>query len=112
MNARQLNALDYAKNEICKSDLFPFIKNIILFGSCARGEEHFESDVDLLLVLDEDIKKIPEYSSMIHLLKGSVSSSEFDAVETDLKVMIGEDWRTDPSTFCQFVRKEGIEIWP
>ena len=52
---RQEQALHYALNAIKKSPISPFVTDVILFGSCARGEEKYSSDVDLLLVLTTDL---------------------------------------------------------
>lgn len=41
-------ALDYALLQIKESPIFPYVKNIIVYGSCARGEEKWDSDLDLL----------------------------------------------------------------
>jgi len=38
----------------------PLAKEIILFGSCATGEDTVESDVDLFILVDEEQEKIYE----------------------------------------------------
>ena len=37
--------------QIKKSSLFPYVTGIWLFGSCARGEQTYDSDVDLFMEL-------------------------------------------------------------
>lgn len=111
MRERQAKALAYAEKRIRESAIYPYVKRLILFGSCAREEERFDSDVDLLLVLDPSVKEMNGYSTKIHFLKGVISSDDPKDTETDLKVAIGSDWETDPSTFFSLVRKEGKIIW-
>ena len=46
---RQRNAAEYALKVIQSSCIKPYIQSIYLYGSCARGEEKYSSDVDLFL---------------------------------------------------------------
>lgn len=46
---RQRDAAEYALRTIQSSCIRPYIKTIYLYGSCARGEEKYSSDVDLFL---------------------------------------------------------------
>ena len=48
---RQRDAAEYALRTIQSSCIRPYIKTIYLYGSCARGEEKYSSDVDLFLEL-------------------------------------------------------------
>jgi len=48
------------KKEI-KAILGENLKELILFGSYARGEESSESDIDLLVVLEKEEKRKTEY---------------------------------------------------
>jgi uncharacterized protein len=41
------------------------LKKIILFGSYARDEADDESDIDILLLIDEDREKIKQYHDLI-----------------------------------------------
>lgn len=111
LEKRQEAALQYAKEQIKKSKIFPFVRELILFGSCARNEENYKSDVDLLLVLDPAVKTLERYSGSIHLLKSLISTDELNDAETDLKVVIGDDWKTNTSTFYRHIREEGILLW-
>lgn len=112
MRRRQADALLFAKKRIQESPLLPYVRDLILFGSCARNEEKYSSDVDLLLVLDPAVRELDRYSYHMHLLRGIISSDELHDAEADLKIVIGSDWETDPSLFFTFVRKEGISVWP
>ena len=87
---RQRNAAEYALKVIQSSCIKPYIKTIYLYGSCARGEEKYSSDVDLFLELSES----------------------FLSAETDLKIVVGDEWKKNKMLYYANVRKEGIQIWP
>ena len=107
----QKDAFLYALNVIEQSSLYPYLKQIILFGSCARGEERFDSDVDLLLVVDAGIRDLADYKRMYRKLRVDVSSDDWRTVETDLKLTIGDEWETSNATIYLCIRKDGICVW-
>ena len=109
---RQRNAAEYALRAIQSSCIKPYIKTIYLYGSCARGEEKYSSDVDLFLELSESFRSRPELKKYLYLLKSEVSSEELDDAETDLKIVVGDDWKRNKMLYYTNVRKEGIQIWP
>ncbi len=85
------------------------LAKIILFGSYARGEAHDESDVDLLVVLnDEEVKTNKEqdaigYSVWKLFLKYSIDLSVFP---TSLNRFITSD-----EYIFRFIRKDGQLIY-
>lgn len=88
--------------------LIPTIEKIILYGSFARKEPRFGSDVDLLFVVRERITEDFEtvYESLVDL------SLEFEwsplfITEDMLKKQLEES-----SFFYKRILKEGITIWP
>ena len=83
-----------------------------MYGSCARGEEKYSSDVDLFLELSESFLSRPELKKYLYLLKSEVSSDELDDSETDLKIVVGDEWKKNKMLYYANVRKEGIQIWP
>ena len=109
---RQRDAAEYALRTIQSSCIRPYIKTIYLYGSCARGEEKYSSDVDLFLELSESFRSRPELKKYLYLLKSEVSSEELDDAETDLKIVVGDDWKRNKMLYYTNVRKEGIQIWP
>lgn len=79
------------------------LKGVYLFGSYARGEEDQESDVDVLVVLDDfdhygaEVDRTSELSARLSLQNG-VSLS---------KVFVRErNWLTGDTPFLQNVREE------
>jgi predicted nucleotidyltransferase len=104
-------AITYALEQIKQSELLPYIQDVILFGSVARGEEREDSDIDLLLVLSEDIKQVEGYRKKCRLLKSLISSDELYDAETDLKICIGNEWETSFATIYQCIQRDGVNIW-
>ncbi len=86
----ELNVRQSFKDSLRMSyeQLLPEIKKLNLhslwiYGSCARGEERHDSDIDLLLLIDDSLKD--EYHSIRH----QISMTEYDmhtAIETHLVI--------------------------
>lgn len=108
---RHQQAIDFAVEQVRKSEFASYVEDMILFGSCARKEARWDSDVDLLLVLKPEAAVLPDFSRKIHMLKGTISQDDLYAAETDLKVVVGNAWRESPMLFFQKIREEGISIW-
>jgi predicted nucleotidyltransferase len=108
---RHQQALEYALKQIEQSPIFPHISSIILFGSCAREEQNFESDVDLFLVLDISRDDFQNIKQDIIYLRGTISPVEATAPEIDVKIALGNSWKTDNSTIYHFIRKDGKLLW-
>ena len=83
---------------------------LVADGSCARGEQTYKSDVDLLVEFSEDIDPIKCGPDIIQL-KGDISPSSLEFPEVDMHVVIGDGWRNSKKLYHQNVRREGIEIW-
>lgn len=87
-------------------DLYgPRLQGIYLYGSYARGEEDEESDVDVLVILDDyerygaEVDRTSELGAKLSLRHG-VSIS---------KVFLRErDWRHGDTPFLSNVRSEAI----
>lgn len=108
---RHLTALKYAKTRIAKSPLSKYVKDVILYGSTARGQAEFLSDVDLLMVLDDKIKSYKRYDDVIKCLKGNISTDDYSLPEADLHVVFNESWENNNSAYFYNIRKEGFSIW-
>ena len=100
-------ALQSAKQKILRSKLSLYAKELYLYGSAARGEVCWDSDIDLLLVLDPSQKNSRELKREIIYLKGSLTDEEVDAPEVDLKVVFGNGWRTSTQTYYKNIVQEG-----
>lgn len=53
--SRHAQSLQYALNVLKQQKYKRYIRAIYLYGSCARCEQKFDSDVDVFLFLDDDI---------------------------------------------------------
>ena len=104
---RHRDAVSYAINQLNDYPLASYIKEIYLYGSCARGEERFDSDVDLCIILKESVKTVPRYSPLMHTMKGILSDDKPGSVEVDAKIFIGSEWEASKTLFCENLRKDG-----
>lgn len=57
-SVRHDKALRLAEQKILCSRLARYVKELYIYGSAARGAEKWNSDIDLLLVLDPEKKEI------------------------------------------------------
>ena len=111
MSERHKNAMTYALKKIQQSPIALYVKNVILYGSCARGEASCGSDVDLCVLLNEDVRNLPNYAQIIHLLKGTISEDDARSAETDIKFVIGDEWQNSGMLYFKNLRKDGIPVW-
>lgn len=107
---RSNKSIAYALEKIRESDISIYVKKIYLYGSCARKEQKFNSDVDLFMELSDNFD-IEKYRNTIIILKGSVSPLDSALPEVDLKVVIGNSWMNNDMLYYQNIRKEGINLW-
>lgn len=108
---RHFSTLEYAMERISKSSLSKYVKDVVLYGSTARGDAKPSSDVDLLLVLDDKIKNYKRYNDVITYLKGNISTDDYSLPEADLHVVYDETWKNNFNAYFFNVRKEGFSIW-
>ena len=108
---RHDRALRLEQGKIFESKLAGYIKEVYLYGSTARGQERWNSDIDLLLVLDPQVERTRELKREILYLKGSITGDELDDPEVDLKVVFGDEWKSSSQTFYRNVLQEGQRIW-
>lgn len=111
LSQRHSNAIQYAVKNIKDSELQPYITDLILYGSCARKEQKYSSDIDLLLVLSEDFQKRKELRLSLRKLKSQVMTDDVEDPEVDLKIVVGHDWETNPMQYYKNIRKDGISLW-
>ena len=108
---RHKRALHAAENKIECSKLANYVKELYLYGSVVKNQENWDSDIDLLLVLDPSQKGNREIQREIIWLKGTITEDEIDAPEIDLKVVFGIGWKNSSQTYYRNILKEGEEIW-
>lgn len=103
-------ALDYALLQIKESPIFPYVKNIIVYGSCARGEEKWDSDLDLLLVTSDIVEKNDNLRMASRLLQGNCFLPGIDEAEVDMHIINISTWTNKNTTYLNEIRKDGIKL--
>ncbi len=73
IDEKHLKAIKQAKARIRRSQLADYVKGVYLYSSTAKGKARPNSDIDLLMILDEDIKNRPRCNDWITYLKGGTS---------------------------------------
>lgn len=85
------------------------IDDVILYGSCARREQKYDSDVDLLIILK------PEAEVRPHRIRTEVDSAKLDIPEVDshfYRKSVDENLKTQPNNcYWNEIRRDGISIW-
>ena len=107
---RSQKSIDYATSVIFQSVLAPYVSAIYLYGSCARNMQRYSSDVDIFLELDKGCDAELFHSEIINLI-ASVSPPDAMLPEVDLRVEVGEAWKSDGSVFHKQILKEGRLLW-
>lgn len=102
-------AIQYALRQIKKSPVAPYVTKLLLFGSCARWQQTFSSDVDLLLEVSENITE--DFRIDLVKLRSMVTPIDVDAPEVDLRIVIGNAWEKNPMLYYKNIRRYGIDIW-
>ena len=97
--------------KIRKSPLSRYVKDVVLYGSTARGQSKHSSDVDMLMVLDSSVKNYRKYNDWITYLKGNISSDDYRLPEADLHVAFDEKWKERGNAYFSNIKKEGFSIW-
>jgi uncharacterized protein len=81
---------------------------ILLYGSYARGEQHEDSDIDLLVVLkDETLDELKKDTRLFHL-------THTIQMETGLFlspiVKVESKFENDRTIFLHFVKKDSVQV--
>ncbi len=100
---RHQEAIEYALNILSANPYKSYIDKIYMFGSCARKEQRYTSDVDLLVECGERIP--PE---LVRSMRIAVMPEELDMPEIDLKFVARDQWRNQTNRFSQNQVEEGV----
>jgi len=85
------------------------LAKIILFGSYARGEAHDESDVDLMLLLNDDEVSSNSEKTQIFDISWSLFM-KYSIIISALPVSLKKFISTNKALY-RFVKKEGIYLY-
>ena len=81
------------------------LQGLYLYGSHARGEADFESDIDILIILD----KVDRYSYEIARTSNLVAELSLKYDKTISRVFVSQrDWAEKETPFLLITRKEAI----
>lgn len=81
------------------------LRGVYLHGSYARGDEDGESDLDIIIVLDQ----VDSYVGEIHRTSALISALSLHAGLSISRVLISErDWIERESPFLANARKEAV----
>lgn len=105
MLKRHAIALENAINYIKSSPDFVYVDSIYLYGSCARGQEKYNSDVDLMLCVKRDTPR-----SAYRGLRCCVSNGDYTLPEVNVE-FANTDSFSFSKQFDENVRKDGVILW-
>ncbi len=102
ISPRHYEALKKAVSLIRDSNI-PF-RSIIMYGSCAKGEAGFDSDIDLFVDLDKDVI----YSDAVSLfdLKGKLS----DITDPPIDIHFGDLSAQGDKTYKENIKRDGVVL--
>lgn len=109
ISIRHKRALYYAIHQLKTSKLASYIQDLYLYGSYARGDYRWDSDLDLFLVLAEDAP-VSFLKKEIIRLKGAVRQDGVFDIDVDLTVVFGDSWKRNSMLYYQNILIEGINI--
>ncbi len=101
------NDFDIVKNIIISN--IPDIYKIIIFGSYARGDFNFESDLDFLVITEHDFER-KEKLAIISKLRWDIADNGYDA-DVIIKSRLSYESETGIPTLSRVIQKEGVSLW-
>lgn len=105
MDQRHEASLLHALQILRQQPYRDFIRKIYLYGSCARGEQKYHSDLDLLLIVEPSMPNV-----LIRELKSRVMPDDDTLPEVELKVNKGEELSFSHQ-FTTNLKKDGVLLW-
>lgn len=105
MRERHEKAMNLAIQELKQCKGFIYVKKIYLYGSCARGEEKYNSDVDLMICVQEDTPK-----KVYRELRCAANIGDYTLPEVNVEFTNSDRFSFSRQFDCN-VRKDGILIW-
>lgn len=102
--SRHSQSLQYALKVLRQPKYKSHIRAIYLYGSCARAQQKFSSDVDLFLFLDQDT---PE--QLIREMRLEVIP-DYSLPEVEIKYSKGEEFSSSYH-FNRNIERDGRLLW-
>lgn len=85
------------------SRLAPISRKVVLFGSCSRGDDDMQSDIDLLVVTDSEGTKVAEEAT-----RAPIDGRPVNAVVLDYHAYLDLQEK-DPVFHAEIVK--GLQLW-
>lgn len=98
-------ALNYAVSEIVKWQYAKSITEIYLYGSYARGEQRYDSDVDIYVICSQNVPV-----TALRDLKIAVMPEDYSLPEVEVKFGF-RPLEEETDFFHANIRKDGILLW-
>ena len=102
---RHEKSLQYALSVLTSERYRAYLDAIYLYGSCARGDQKYTSDVDLLLKLR---KNVP--ADILRSMRVEATPEDWELPEVELKYFLGEQF-SQSEQFDRNLREEGKVLW-
>lgn len=83
-----------------------YMEAVYLYGSCARGTQRYDSDVDLLVQYNH--RFTPQIGRSMRI---AVTPEDMDQPEVELKFVNGDSWKRRQDPFSANLRKDGVLLW-
>lgn len=87
----------------------PKLEKIILYGSYARGDNTSDSDVDVMIIIDDTEEAVREYRKKISLISSELSLKYDVLLSVLLRDKKSFEKRSQYVPFYQNVVNEGVE---
>lgn len=98
-------SLTYALKTLNKEQYRKYINAIYLYGSCARGEQNYDSDVDIFLKLSGDTPP-----DVVRKMKIDVIPDDYTLPHVELNYSRGDSFSVIPQ-FNKNIEKDGKLLW-
>ena len=109
---RHTEALHQALQVILTSNITGSINEIILYGSAARDQLKYDSDIDLLVVFDEKLKGNNDFYRKIRKLRSDLTDLDFGYfLQIDMRSSFGDTWKTSDGAYYYQIRVDGKVLW-
>ena len=105
LRERHKSALNYAVSEIVKWQYAGSITEIYLYGSYARGEQGYDSDVDIYVVCSQGVP-----ITALRELKMMVMPEDINLPEVEVKFGF-RPLEMETDLFHVNIRKDGVLLW-
>jgi predicted nucleotidyltransferase len=102
---RHRKSLEYALKILLDKEYNKYILSIYLYGSCARAEQKYNSDVDLFIFITEDMDR-----KVYNKLKSDISPEYLGLPIVDLHCSKSDKF-SDVNLFNKNLKKESELLW-